>query len=96
MARKSEVVHASGLAFRFLYDRTDPSQLHIVYHWGVEPQQAIATYFAAPADTIWLDGKRCYETTSATHVLVWLWEQPNVRLLVITCVPLEASQRRSP
>jgi hypothetical protein len=97
VARRSEVVrHASGLAFRFLYDRADPSQLHIVRRWGVQPEQAIDTYFAAPAETVWLDGKRCYETTSSSHVLVWLWDQPNVQLLVITCVPLEQSHRRTP
>jgi hypothetical protein len=94
--RRSEVVrHDSGLVFRFLYDRSDPSQLHIVRRWGVTPEQAIATHFEAPeAGTVWLGGKRCYETVNATHVLVWLWDQPNVQLLVVTCVPLEQSLRR--
>ena len=70
-----------------------------------EPTRANCTSFAAGAShpnrpskltsrdyagTLWLDGKGCYETASVTHVLVWLWDQPNVQLLVITCVPLDS------
>jgi len=80
---------ASGLTFRFFYDRREPSKLHIEARWGMSTDQAIETFFAASKDVVWIDTKRCYETKTSTHTLAWLWDIFNVQVMVITCVPQE-------
>jgi hypothetical protein len=62
--------------------------LHIEARWGVSPEQAIEAYFEGVERTVWLEGKRCFETISSTHVVVWLWlDEARGKVLVITCVP---------
>ena len=86
----------SGLVFRFLYDREDPTRLHFKARWGVSPEQAIESFVTGMERTIWIEQKRCFETTSANHVVVWLWmDAARKRVLVITCVPRTASTRTS-
>ena len=90
MARPSRDIRheASGLLFRFFYDRVDSSRLHIVARWGVQPEQAIATYFDAGVRIVWIDRKRCYESAGSSHTLVWLWgDAAHSVVVVITCVP---------
>ena len=86
----------SGLVFRFLYDREDPTRLHVEARWGVSPEQAIESFVTGMKRTIWIEQKRCFETTSTNHVVVWLWmDEARKRVLVITCVPGTASTRTS-
>ena len=62
--------------------------MHIEARWGVSPEQAIESFFEGVARTVWLEGKRCFETISPTHVVVWLWlDEAHAYVLVITCVP---------
>jgi hypothetical protein len=78
----------SGLIFRFLFDLNDPSQLHIALRWGVSPEEAIECFRTGIERTLWLEQKRCFETISDSHVVVWLWmDEPHSQVLVITCVP---------
>jgi hypothetical protein len=78
----------SGLTFRFLYDLADPSRLHIEARWGVRPEQAIEAFVDGVERTVWLEGRRCFETIGSEHVVVWLWlDEARAHVLVITCVP---------
>jgi len=85
----------SGMVFRFYTDRDQPHRLHISVRWGIEPETAIRTFFDASAQLVWLPQKECFETRSATYVLVWLRVAPQ-HVLVITCVPRELSHRAQP
>jgi hypothetical protein len=84
----------TGIASRFFYDREDPTRLHIERRWGVSPEQALRAFFDTTAEVTWIPEKRCYETRTADHVLVWLWqdEQAQSEVVVITCVPVEGTQ----
>lgn len=84
----------SGFLFRFLYDRDEPSRLHIEKRWDVLPEQAISAFFDPTADTAWIDEKRCYETRTRDHILVWLWQDDaRTQVMVITCVRLEGNDQ---
>ena len=85
----------SGFAFRFYMDLAEPDRLHVLARWGIEPEAAIRVFLDETAERIWLADKQCFETRSATHVLVWLEIAPR-HILVITCVPREASQHPLP
>ena len=75
------------IVFRFLYDRDDPNRLHLEARWGVSPEQAIEAFAVGLERTIWIEQKRCFETTGPSHVLVWLWmDEAHKRVPVITCV----------
>ncbi len=85
----------SGVVFRFYTDRAEPHRLHVVARWGIEPETAIRVFLDDSAERRWMADKQCFETHSATHVLVWLETAPR-HILVITCVPREASQQPTP
>jgi hypothetical protein len=85
----------SGMVFRFYTDLAEPHRLHVSARWGVEPEMAIRVFFDDSAERLWIPDKQCYETHSTTHVLVWLELAPR-QILVITCVPREASQHPLP
>jgi hypothetical protein len=91
--RKSIIVkHSSGLAFRFLFDKEDPSQLHIERRWGVTPHEAVESYFAASTEPVWIEAKNCYETRSPAFILVWTWDVLDQQVFVITCIPRKVSR----
>ena len=94
MARRFREVtdQETGITFRFLYNRGNPSRLHVEARWQVTPETAIEAFARGIEHTVWLEGKRCFETVSDSHVVVWLWmDEAHTRVLVITCVPLEQS-----
>lgn len=78
----------TGIIFRFYDDRSDPTRLHIEARWHTNPSDAIQAFADGIEHTIWLEGKRCFESIGATHSVVWLWmDETRSRVLVITCVP---------
>lgn len=83
---------ASGLTFRFYFDRLDPSRLHIEAAHRVSIEEAIGTFFDRTATTVRVESRRCFETITDTHLLAWLWlDAAQTRVLVITCLrPAEA------
>lgn len=57
---------------------------------GVLPEEAISVFFHPTAEEIWIAEKRCYETRTRDHTLVWLWQdEACTQVMVITCVRLE-------
>ena len=76
----------SGLTFRFFYDRAERTRLHVEAAHAVTPGEAIETFFAG--STVRIDARDCYETSTDTHILAWLWmDDPyNTHVMVITCV----------
>lgn len=61
---------------------------------GRAPEQAIEAFAVGLERTIWIEQKRCFETTGPSHVLVWLWmDEAHKRVLVITCVPRGSEPR---
>jgi len=83
--RKREVFtdEASGLQFVFLYDRQDPSRLHIEAAHSTSPQEAIDTFFQM--EPTWNDANLRYETVTETHGVYWTWMMKGIAVLVISC-----------
>jgi hypothetical protein len=74
----------SGLRFLFAHEAGEGSPLHVVQRHGTSVAEAIATYFADGATTIWNPTNKRFETRTDTPALYWAWHASGA-ILVISC-----------
>ena len=73
----------SGTRFRFAYDGTNPTGLHIEVRHEVRADEAIRAYLERQT-TNWNEMHKRWESESETHVLFWALHASGA-VLVITC-----------
>jgi hypothetical protein len=84
---ETDVDHESRIRVLFKRDPDAPELRHVFARHLTSPEDAIKTFFAAPA--WWNDRYRRQETFTDTHGLYWVWVRPGRIVRVITCFRLE-------
>jgi hypothetical protein len=82
--REALIIEASGVRFRFYYDRRHPESLHITQQHGTTPEEAIRTFFEGTTGA-WNENRLRFETLTDTHGLYWTRHAFDQSVIVISC-----------